>query len=114
MIAILEQLEQPGADPTFPHDQAYASWYLQSTSGELMLIHMKPTTKYAARDRVTGQYAHSADPDRMCGCGHPLAVHTEGGRSCINEDIYCDSRATGEACDCAKFRPVRNPLKKAR
>lgn len=66
------------------------------------------TPAYKARDRRTGQYAHSADMDRMCICGHPLAVHGEAGRTCLNEDVYCDPRATGDACGCDRFSPKRS------
>lgn len=64
--------------------------------------------KVSERDRRTGQYAYSTNLDRLCICGHPLAVHGEAGRTCLNEDVYCDPRATGEVCGCDRFSPKRS------
>lgn len=58
------------------------------------------------RNRHTGQYTYSSNFERMCVCGHSLAVHTgEAPHSCMNDDTYAGG--TGEACDCEKFRLAR-------
>lgn len=62
------------------------------------------------RDPINGQYAYDNNFDRMCTCGHPLAVHLAGGFDCINGDKACDERATGLQCDCRKFRPSKKKL----
>jgi hypothetical protein len=35
-------------------------------------------------------------------------VHVAGGFECLNENKAVGPECTGEACDCAKFRPVKS------
>ena len=57
------------------------------------------------RDPVTGQFAYEGDWSRMCTCGHTLGVHVHGGFDCLNGESI--DGATGEPCDCTRFRPSR-------
>lgn len=65
------------------------------------------------RNQETGRYGFHKRWDRRCECGHQLAVHAgEPPHPCFNEDsgIHraegCES-ATGEPCDCHRFRPAK-------
>jgi hypothetical protein len=59
------------------------------------------------RNRRNGQYTFEGDFDRLCTCGHTLGVHTaEAPHECINGDVDLEG-ATGEQCDCAKFKPSK-------
>ena len=58
--------------------------------------------KTKARERATGRYSFDGNWDRLCVCGHKLAVHL------AEAPHDCDSASHhGPACDCPKFRPAR-------
>jgi hypothetical protein len=61
----------------------------------------------ANRNRHTGQYSYENKWDRLCVCGHTLGVHAaDAPHPCFNEDAGLKG-ATGEPCDCQRFKPVR-------
>jgi len=61
----------------------------------------------ANRNRRTGQYSYEANFERLCTCGHPLAVHAgDAPHPCFNDDTGI-AGATGEDCTCERFRPIR-------
>lgn len=63
------------------------------------------------RERANGRYGFSGDWERMCTCGHALGIHAAvAPHDCFNEDS-CIPGATGEACNCARFRPSRKKAK---
>lgn len=60
-----------------------------------------------ARNRHTGQYSYEGQWDRVCTCGHTLGVHAgDPPHPCFNDDPYLKG-ATGEPCDCQRFRAPR-------
>lgn len=67
------------------------------------------------RERGIGRYTFDGGLERLCGCGHPLGIHTAArakgpdGRmyqDCLNSDPNAPG-ATGEPCDCRCFKPAR-------
>ena len=57
------------------------------------------------RAKQTGRFTYSSDFDRLCRCGHRLAVHAGAApHDCFNSD---PNVGDGADCDCAKFRPAR-------
>lgn len=63
--------------------------------------------KIQLRDPTNNQFAFQNNWKRLCVCGHNLGVHTAGGFDCLNEDNHCSPDATGDACNCHKFRPKK-------
>jgi hypothetical protein len=64
------------------------------------------------RDIATGQYVHEDRWTRLCTCGHTLGVHAaigHNGKPCFNGDQHLEG-ATGEACDCTRFRVSRRKV----
>lgn len=61
--------------------------------------------RHQFRDPQTQQFAYQNNWERLCVCGHPLGCHVAGGFDCLNGQNI--AYATGEPCDCEKFRPSR-------
>lgn len=60
-----------------------------------------------ARHRSTGRYSFDGDMSKLCVCGHTLGIHAaEAPHECFNQDAGLEG-ATGEPCDCMKFRLPR-------
>lgn len=58
------------------------------------------------RDMGTGRYKHTND--RLCTCGHRLAIHSaariHGEQPCFNGD---PNDGDGTPCDCTSFTPAK-------
>lgn len=59
------------------------------------------------RDARNGQYAFDGKLDRMCGCGHTLGLHGQGGSDCMAGTGCMNDPHPGTFCDCEKFHQAR-------
>ena len=64
-----------------------------------------PARRNQFRDPTNQRFAYTDNWDRLCVCGHKLGCHVAGGFDCLNDEPV--KYATGEPCDCKKFRPSK-------